>query len=40
MDCDMLCRADIKELWDQRDNKYSLLCVKHDHKPIEEEISR
>ncbi len=36
MDCDMLCKADIKELWDQRDNKYSLLCVKHDHQPTEE----
>ena len=35
MDCDMLCRADISELWDQRNEKYSLLCVKHDHIPIE-----
>ncbi len=35
MDCDMLCRADIKELWDQRDDNYSLLCVKHDHIPKE-----
>tara|TARA_B100000212_G_scaffold342473_1_gene329841 strand:+ start:1966 stop:2679 length:714 start_codon:yes stop_codon:yes gene_type:complete len=31
MDCDMLCRADISELWDQKDEKYSVLCVKHEH---------
>ena len=35
MDCDMLCRADISELWNQRDDEYSLLCVKHDHVPME-----
>ncbi len=35
MDCDMLCRADISELWDQRDENYSLLCVKHEHIPLE-----
>ena len=35
MDCDMLCRSDISELWNQRDDKYSLLCVKHEHIPIE-----
>ncbi len=35
MDCDMLCRSDISELWNQRDEKYSLLCVKHEHVPIE-----
>lgn len=35
MDCDMLCLADISELWDQRDEKYSLLCVKHEHIPLE-----
>ena len=36
MDCDMLCRADITELWNQRDNKYSIMCVKHEHNPKEE----
>ena len=35
MDCDMLAYCDIKELWDQRDEKYSLMCVKHKHNPIE-----
>tara|TARA_Y100000991_G_scaffold213567_1_gene199527 strand:+ start:520 stop:1245 length:726 start_codon:yes stop_codon:yes gene_type:complete len=35
MDCDMLCFSDIGELWEQRNEKYSLLCVKHNHKPIE-----
>ena len=35
MDCDMLCFSDIGELWEQRDDKYSLLCVKHNHKPQE-----
>ncbi len=35
MDCDMLCRADITELWNQRDNKYSIMCVKHEHIPGE-----
>ena len=34
MDCDMLCRSDVYELWQERDEKYSILCVKHDHKPI------
>ncbi len=35
MDCDMLCRADITELWNQRDNKYSIMCVQHEHIPGE-----
>lgn len=35
MDCDMLCRGDIANLWDQRHDDYSLLCVHHDHKPSE-----
>ncbi len=35
MDCDMLCRSDIAELWDQRDEQFSVLCVKHNHKPKE-----
>ena len=28
MDCDMLCRADIKQLWDQRDDAYGAMCVR------------
>jgi hypothetical protein len=35
MDCDMLVRADIAELWGLRDNRYAVLCVKHDHRPRE-----
>ncbi len=36
MDCDMLCRSDIGDLWNLRDDKYSLMCVKHNHIPSEE----
>ena len=35
MYCDMLCRGDIAELWAQRDDRYALLCVQHDHQPSE-----
>jgi hypothetical protein len=35
MDCDMLVRADIAELWDLRDERYAVMCVKHDHQPRE-----
>lgn len=35
LDCDMLCQTDITKLWDQRNNKFSLMCVKHDHIPKE-----
>ncbi len=33
MDCDMLCFSDIKQLWDKKDNQYSVMCVKHNHVP-------
>ena len=33
MDCDMLCQDDIAELWNQKNENYSLMCVKHNHKP-------
>ena len=33
MDCDMLCQDDIAELWNQRDENYSVMCVKHNHQP-------
>ena len=36
MDCDMLMLADISELWALRDEKYSVMVVKHNHVPIEE----
>ncbi len=29
---DMLLRADLTELWELRDNKYAVQCVKHDYK--------
>ena len=35
MDCDMLCRTDISELADFYDEKFSLLCVNHNHLPNE-----
>ena len=35
MDCDMLCRGDIKALWDQRDDRYGAMCVQHEHVPGE-----
>jgi len=34
-DCDFLFRADIRELWDLADDKYAVMCVKHDHRPKE-----
>ena len=33
MDCDMLCQDDIANLWNQRDERYSIMCVKHEHVP-------
>ena len=33
MDCDMLCRQDIKALWDQQDEAYAAMCVQHEHVP-------
>ena len=35
MDCDMLCRGDIKSLWDQRDDRFGAMCVQHEHVPSE-----
>lgn len=35
MDADMVCGEDIGELWAQRDNRYALMCVKHQHRPTE-----
>jgi hypothetical protein len=35
MDCDMLMRRDIAELWALRDDRYAVMCVKHDHQPRE-----
>ena len=35
MDCDMLFRDDIVELWNQRTFKYSVMCCQHDYVPKE-----
>ena len=35
MDCDMLVLDDISKLWNLRDEKYTLQCVKHRHVPEE-----
>lgn len=35
MDCDMLMLEDIAKLWDLRDDRYSVMCVKHEHQPKE-----
>jgi len=32
MDCDMILTTDIKELFDQADDKYAVMCVQHDYK--------
>lgn len=33
LDCDMLMRADIAELWALRDETKAVMCVKHDYQP-------
>lgn len=33
MDCDMLLREDISQLWSLRDDRYAVQVIKHDHKP-------
>ncbi len=35
MDCDMLMREDIAELWALRDESFAVMVVKHDHVPTE-----
>lgn len=35
MDCDMLMREDIAELWRLRDERYAVMVVKHNHVPRE-----
>ena len=36
MDCDMLMRADIAQLWQLRDERYAVQVVKHHHVPKED----
>ena len=33
MDCDMILKTDIKELFDQADDRYAVMCVQHDYSP-------
>lgn len=35
MDCDMLIRSDLHNLFALADNKYAVMCVKHDYEPTE-----
>lgn len=35
-DCDILCRADIAELWALRDERYAVQCVQHRYTPAEQ----
>lgn len=35
MDCDMLCRGDVANLWNLRDDRFSVMCVQHMHRPTE-----
>lgn len=34
-DCDFLFTADIAQVFDLADDKYAVMCVKHDHNPTE-----
>jgi len=36
MDCDMLVLDDIAKLWEQRDDRYAVQVVKHNHVPKED----
>lgn len=36
MDCDMLVLDDMAKLWDLRDDKFAVQCVKHHHVPKED----
>jgi len=35
IDCDMILTTDIKELFDQADDRYAVICVQHDYTPKE-----
>jgi hypothetical protein len=36
VDCDILCLDDIAKLWALRDEKWAVMCAKHDHNPSED----
>jgi len=33
MDCDMLCLADIEELWSLQREEFAVMCIKHEYQP-------
>src|SRR5687768_16149395 len=35
MDNDIILMDDIAKLWELRDDKYAVMCVKHEHNPVE-----
>jgi hypothetical protein len=35
MDCDVLVRANVMDLFEKLDRKYAVYCVKHNHRPVE-----
>jgi len=38
MDCDMMFRGDIAELWNKRNFIYSVMCCKHDYEPKQDKF--
>ena len=38
MDCDMMFRGDIAELWSKRNMIYSVMCCKHDYEPKQDKF--
>jgi hypothetical protein len=36
IDCDMVCKDDVAKLWALRNDKWSIMCTKHDHVPQED----
>ena len=36
MDCDMLMLGDVADLWALRDDRFPVMCVKHDYRPVED----
>ncbi|MEQ8234261.1 MAG: glycosyltransferase [Gammaproteobacteria bacterium] len=36
MDCDMIVLGDLADLWSERDPRYAVQVVKHDHRPRED----
>lgn len=35
IDCDFVFRCDVKEIFDQADNRYAIMCAQHDYTPAE-----